>query len=256
MFSCHIWSICVCLQGSTSEYFPECLFICFFRIWSLEIWLWTRTVNWRSVLQNNTANTELAVLQSEMCEMVLRSWILVWRDTRRVKWLVMWWRAGTEHRRSSSTGCTTLRRVTTTSRQYQRFPNYLCLTNILRLSGRVVRRLHPGGDDHRPGALPRTRQYPHACCWWITVDGFHACLLRSQPSLPSPARSGIDQLTKILRLTGTPDASLVQKMQSKDVSFLLVWTTCCKLKQNQTKSHLETLVGPLWSLGLSIYGLF
>ncbi|GLD45674.1 mitogen-activated protein kinase 12-like protein [Lates japonicus] len=30
------------------------------------------------------------------------------------------------------------------------------------------------------------------------------------------ARSGIDQLKKILRLTGTPDSSLVQKMQSKD----------------------------------------
>lgn len=36
-------------------------------------------------------------------------------------------------------------------------------------------------------------------------------------AVPSPVRSGIDQLKKILRLTGTPDASLVQRMQSKDV---------------------------------------
>lgn len=34
-----------------------------------------------------------------------------------------------------------------------------------------------------------------------------------------PACSGIDQLKKILRLTGTPDSSLVERMQSKDVSL-------------------------------------
>lgn len=38
--------------------------------------------------------------------------------------------------------------------------------------------------------------------------------------LPQPACSAIDQLTKVLNLTGTPNPSLVQKMQSKDVSSL------------------------------------
>lgn len=32
-----------------------------------------------------------------------------------------------------------------------------------------------------------------------------------------PISSGIDQLKKILHITGTPDSSLVEKMQSEDV---------------------------------------
>lgn len=40
-----------------------------------------------------------------------------------------------------------------------------------------------------------------------------------------PASSGIDQLKKILHLTGTPDSSLVQKMQSKDVRCVCMDTS-------------------------------
>lgn len=51
---------------------------------------------------------------------------------------------------------------------------------------------------------PFIRRRPCVCCMlvfpWLTC-------------------SGIDQLQKILKVTGTPEPSLVQKMQSKDVRF-------------------------------------
>lgn len=62
---------------------------------------------------------------------------------------------------------------------------------------------------------------------------------------PLTSLSGIDQLKKILRLTGTPDSSLVDRMQSKDVSsdpltiqgtpveiFCFCLTLCCTQAQS------------------------
>ncbi|XP_075951448.1 mitogen-activated protein kinase 14A-like [Anarhichas minor] len=57
--------------------------------------------------------------------------------------------------------------------------------------------------------------------------------------LPEPACSGIDQLKKILRLTGTPDSSLVQKMQSKDAQSYVLGLP------PQKKKNLKEAVGIL-----------
>lgn len=118
---------------------------------------------------------------------ILRSWILAWQDRRRVKWRVMSWRAGTEHLRSYSTGCTTVRQVGILpsfhtsfsvcwkySRILQYAPTKYCIFVIKILSARLphsgclVSRLYPGWDDYRPGAVPGTWQHPHTfsslCC--------------------------------------------------------------------------------------------
>lgn len=57
-------------------------------------------------------NEPLQILSGELNCNYLRSWISAWRDRRRAKWPVTLWRAGTEHQRSYSTGCTTVRQVT------------------------------------------------------------------------------------------------------------------------------------------------
>lgn len=57
-------------------------------------------------------NGPLQILSGELNCNYLRSWISAWRDRRRAKWPVTLWRAGTEHQRSYSTGCTTVRQVT------------------------------------------------------------------------------------------------------------------------------------------------
>uniref|UniRef100_A0A8C6Q9T0 mitogen-activated protein kinase n=1 Tax=Nothobranchius furzeri TaxID=105023 RepID=A0A8C6Q9T0_NOTFU len=58
-----------------------------------------------------------------------------------------------------------------------------------------------------------------------TVDVWSsACILAEMITghVLFPGHDSIDQLTKILNLTGTPDPSLVKKMQSKDVRFFAV----------------------------------
>uniref|UniRef100_A0A3B5ALA2 mitogen-activated protein kinase n=1 Tax=Stegastes partitus TaxID=144197 RepID=A0A3B5ALA2_9TELE len=60
-----------------------------------------------------------------------------------------------------------------------------------------------------------------------TVDVWSAaCILAEMITghVLFPGHDSIDQLKKILRLTGTPDSSLVQKMQSKDHQLVLVFT--------------------------------
>lgn len=75
------------------------------------------------------------------------------------------------------------------------------------------------------------QKYPHkSYIWlvyvvplWIKIQTIALCIWDDTlvfDVFPELACSGIDQLQKILKLTGTPDPSLVQKMQSKDVRFL------------------------------------
>uniref|UniRef100_A0A3Q3XHZ5 mitogen-activated protein kinase n=1 Tax=Mola mola TaxID=94237 RepID=A0A3Q3XHZ5_MOLML len=61
-----------------------------------------------------------------------------------------------------------------------------------------------------------------------TVDVWSAaCILAEMITgqVLFPGHDSIDQLKKILLLTGTPDSSLIQRMQSKDVSLLQLYFT-------------------------------
>uniref|UniRef100_A0A8C6Q6M5 mitogen-activated protein kinase n=1 Tax=Nothobranchius furzeri TaxID=105023 RepID=A0A8C6Q6M5_NOTFU len=65
-----------------------------------------------------------------------------------------------------------------------------------------------------------------------TVDVWSsACILAEMITghVLFPGHDSIDQLTKILNLTGTPDPSLVKKMQSKDVRFSWLRLAVCDL---------------------------
>lgn len=160
----------------------------------------------------------------------------------------MLWHAGTEPLRSYLTGCTTVRQVpiffslktkSYVSSQYSRRTTcsifFIKLPASLPHSGYVVCCLHIGRDDYKQGAFPRTWQYPFcSLCYenefWALGDKkcsficlnlmLHGKVINNNKICcheSQPASSGIDQLKKILNLTGTPDYSLVQKMQSKDV---------------------------------------
>lgn len=129
----------------------------------------------------------------------------------RVRWQAMWWHAGTGHQRSSSTGCTIASQVTYRQRTMKtvsyiwaslslhckHFWGYLSLVllahwylmcyifcvSVSLSSGLVVSRLHLGWDDHRPGSVPRQRQYP--LMFPLTLPLYNSLILHQHKHIDS-----------------------------------------------------------------------
>ena len=134
---------------------------------------------------------------------------------QRVRWRAMWWHAGTGHQRSSSTGCTIASQVTYRQHTMKTISyilgftflalqtllglSYSCtigslvshvsylLWGCLPLSGLGVSRRLLRWDEHRPGAVPRERQYP--LMFPLTLPLYNSLIIHQHKhidSLPHP----------------------------------------------------------------------